>query len=117
MFGALKKVFVRKVRELEAELTLYVQPFQKAGEVEFAFFSDGTIKAEAKLGFLGEAETKRVVVHVNKTALFPVKGTLGFAGCEDIRIQKHFSDIIKPGAKVIVTVDDQPYAAGLLKVD
>jgi hypothetical protein len=117
MFGVLKKAFVRKVGELEAKLTLYSQPFQKAGEVEFEFFSDGVIKAEAKLGFLGETETKRVVVHVNKTPLFPVNSTLGFAGCKDIRIQRHFKEIIKPGAKIIVTVDGSPYAAGILKLD
>ncbi len=117
MFGALKKMMVRKVGELEAKLTLYSQPFQEAGVVGFIVFSDGTVTADAKLGYLGEAKTKRVVVRVDNTSLFPVTGTLGFVGCKDVEIHKSFAGIIKAGSRVMVTVDDKPYAAGLLKVD
>ena len=79
--------------------------------------SDGRIIGEAKLGFVGDASSKRIMVQVGNSPIFPVTGTMGFVGCKNVPVDSQYATILKPGSKVVVTVDGQPYASGVLQLD
>ena len=120
MFGFLKKIVKRKVGELEAKMLREGSQFEKAGEVEFEFYSDGTVKVKPAFKRLGFKKGDQVSLAIDNTEIKRLNVFMGFIAAKkesDRDLHPQFIPLVKPDKIIRLVSNGQILASGRLVVD